>query len=330
MKRILSVFSILFILLILFSCSKTAPKKTAKIETSVNYEEMADVPGGSYSQSDGISSFIHEIQPFKTGKYEVTYELWYKVYKWASANGYAFSGAGAEGHNGSPGAVPTAAKHEPVTQVSWRDVIVWCNAYSRMNNLKPVYYSDTALTSEIMDSRDEAHDIKVNRQPGSCDNPYADWSADGYRLPTEGEWQYAAGYIGPQNFSHYKYPAGSSADFDDPFLTDQAAWYYANSEFGTKDAGTKNPNKLGIYDMSGNVFEWCWDWYGKYPSQPQSSYKGPAAGLSRVRKGGAYHSYAHHIAIGCRFSYYPYHGDKGTGFRIARNNQVTNKLLTNK
>jgi sulfatase modifying factor 1 len=299
------------------SCSKPAPKHAAP-GAVLDYSELVRVPGGTFLQSDGAGSFTHTISTFEIGKYEVTYDLWHRVFKWAAANGYVFAGKGMEGNDGWQGAEPTEAGAEPVTLISWRDVIVWCNAYSRMSGLKPVYYSNPDLTKEITDSRDAKFEIRVNPLPGSCDNPYADWASDGYRLPTEGEWQYAAGYTGNQSWMPYDYPSGSTADFDDPFLTDQVAWYYSNSDLKTKAAGLKNPNKLGIYDMSGNVYEWCWDWYSKiYPAE-STDYRGPPAGASRVRRGGSYHVYAYYTPVGYRFSFYPYHGDKGTGFRVVK------------
>ncbi len=142
---------------------------------------MVRVNGGTFTQkSDEGESFRHTISSFDIGKYEVTYELWYAVYKWATKNGYHFANKGREGNDGSDGEKPTSSKYEPVTVVNWRDCIVWCNAYSEMLGYTPVYYWNDYVLKDSSDSRD-VH----------CDNVDVYWSTNGYRLPTEGEWQYA-------------------------------------------------------------------------------------------------------------------------------------------
>ena len=110
-----------------------------------------------------------------------------------------------------------------------------------------------------------------------------------FRLPTEAEWEYAA--RGGKKSSHCKY-SGSNNIFD-------VAWYHDNSRGKTHAVGTKSPNELGIYDMSGNVYEWCSDWYGDYSAGAQTNPQGPSWGSSRVLRGGCWN----HSARDCRVSY---------------------------
>ncbi|HQO09812.1 MAG TPA: formylglycine-generating enzyme family protein [Clostridiales bacterium] len=129
-----------------------------------------------------------------------------------------------------------------------------------------------------------------------------------YRLPTEAEWEYAA--KGGNASMGYKY-SGS----DDP---DAVAWYRSNFESKTHTVATKKPNELGIYDMSGNVWEWCSDWYGDYPSGTQIDPKGPSSGLGRVLRGGSWFSINDFIRCAYRGSPYPNSVNNDFGFRLSR------------
>ena len=123
-----------------------------------------------------------------------------------------------------------------------------------------------------------------------------------FRLPTEAEWEYAA--RGGNKSQGYQY-AGSN-NFD------EVAWYGGNSGNQTHDVGTKRPNELGIYDMSGNVWEWCSDWYGDYSSASQTNPTGPSSGANRVLRGGSWSYNVRNCRVSYRFSRYP-------GLRGSRN-----------
>ena len=127
-----------------------------------------------------------------------------------------------------------------------------------------------------------------------------------FRLPTEAEWEYAA--RGGNKSKGYKY-SGSNTIGD-------VAWYYNNSSL-THQVGTKSPNELGIYDMSGNVYEWCSDWYGSYSSSSQTNPTGPTSGSYRVLRGGSWGTYAQNCRVSYRYSYAPDYRDDYNGFRLA-------------
>ena len=130
----------------------------------------------------------------------------------------------------------------------------------------------------------------------------------GYRLPTEAEWEYAA--RGGNKSRGYEY-AGSSTVGD-------VAWYESNSESKTQEVGKKAPNELGIYDMSGNVWEWCSDWYRSYSSSAQTNPYNGTAGSHRVGRGGGWESIAASVRVAYRDYSSPTYADDYLGFRICR------------
>jgi formylglycine-generating enzyme required for sulfatase activity len=172
----------------------------------------------------------------------------------------------------------------PMYFVSWYDAIEYCNKRSLMEGLKPTY--------------------RVSGNSITCD-----WEADGYRLSTEAEWEYAA--KGGNGFFGYEYSGSNNVN--------TVAWYDKNSKKSTQPVGTKTPNNLGLYDMSGNVWEWCWDWYGKYPKDAQTDPKGETSEFGgRVRRGGSWTDAARFVRSAYRGSYSPSSADSDVGFRVVR------------
>jgi formylglycine-generating enzyme required for sulfatase activity len=289
-----------------------------------NATDSVTITGDSayYSDPETTSYFLKGVfvenrtvtlSPFKIAKYETTYELWYEVKQWATAAArgakvYTFANEGIEGHDGTAGAAPTTDKLEPVTTINWRDAIVWCNAYSEMSGKEPVYYTDGAYTTVLRVSTNDsgtgtAADTAVMK-PG----------ANGYRLPTEAEWEYAARGGGTPSTSGSFANKWAGTDTEADLGT--YAWYTANSGAATHPAGGKTANALGLYDMSGNVFEWCWDWYASIDTGMATNPTGAASGANRVFRGGSWYYDASLCAVSCRIGTYPGDRNFDLGFRV--------------
>lgn len=172
----------------------------------------------------------------------------------------------------------------PIVGVSWYDAIEYCNWLSIKENLNPCYE-------------------KIGKEVKW------DKSANGYRLPTEAEWEFAA--RGGKQSKAYIF-AGSN----DP---NTVGWYNENSESNPHKVGEKQPNELGLFDMSGNVWEWCWDWYNEtyYRNSPQSNPVGPESGSTKVLRGGSWLTNDTRVTI--RTGYMPTVTPIDCGFRIVKN-----------
>lgn len=171
----------------------------------------------------------------------------------------------------------------PVERVSWYDAIEFCNRLSEKEGLQKAY-------------------------SGSGKSITCDFNANGYRLPTEAEWEYAA--RGGIKGNGYRYSGGNNID--------ALAWYGSNSGNTTHDVDGKQPNELDIYGMTGNVWEWCWDWKGDYIYHNQANPVGANFGYNRVLRGGSWNNDAVYCRVAVRYSYDPDGQINNRGFRLAR------------
>ena len=192
-----------------------------------------------------------------------------------------------------------AVLNNPVTGVSWYAAIAYCNKLSLKENLTPCY-----SVSGVTDWENLAYSSIPSSRISTWDALTYDKEANGYRLPTEAEWEWLA--RGGENYTY----AGSNTVGD-------VAWYTSNTnDTGTREVKTKSPNGYGLYDMSGNVWEWCWDWYGSISSSSASD--GASAGSNRVERGGGWSFNSGHCAVSYRSFSSPCLRDGGLGFRVVR------------
>ena len=194
----------------------------------------------------------------------------------------------------------------PVEQVSWYDAIVFCNRLSMAEGLSPAY--------KILNSHnpEDWGEVPPDSNSTIWDAVQIVENSNGYRLPTEAQWEYAAkgGNPNATDWVGYTYSGSNNPD--------AVAWYSNNSGGKTHEVGKKAPNRLGIYDMSGNVWEWCWDWWRSYTSSAQENPTGAAAGSDRVLRGGSWVNIAFHTRSAFRNVSDPGHRSRDLGFRLVR------------
>ena len=234
-------------------------------------EGMVFVQGGSLPD---IGNGALSVSTFYIDKHEVTQAQWNEVYFWAITNGYAFDNVGS-----------SCASNHPVQTVNWYDVVKWCNARSQKEGLQPVYTVNGAVYK------------------GGRSNDVVQTSAVGYRLPTDAEWEFAA--RGGTQSQGYEYSGGNDVG--------AVAWYgdnsggaacnYGDSDRSTWPVGQKASNELGIHDMSGNVWEWCFEWYPGLE------------GYDRVFRGGSWDFGVDSCRVGLRAPHYPGTASTYIGFR---------------
>lgn len=278
--RRLLIFLLIAIMFVVSACSQ---EKTDKNNS------LVFVKGGAFKNTK--SNYYGKdviLSDFYIGKYEVTQKEWVEV---MGSNPSQFIG-----------------DNMPVEMVSWYDAVEYCNKRSIKEGLEPYYNIDK--NKKDPNNQSDYDNIKwtVTINAG----------ANGYRLPTEAEWEYAAG--GGQMSKSYTYSGSNNADeaawnwrnAGDQYLSGDWNWpIIENNNSKTKAVGGKKPNELGLYDMSGNVREWCWDWYGD-----DLDYS--SGGSYRVVKGGGWVGDIHSIELSFRGKFEANGFGADQGFRVSR------------
>lgn len=258
--------------------------------SEVNWPDMVHIPGGTFQMGDVMEDNevanekpIHSVtlSDFYLGRYAVTFA---EFDTFCEAIGRK-----------KPGDEGWGRERRPVINVSWYDAVDYCNWLSQQHGYTPVY--------DI-----QGDEVRPN------------WTANGYRLPTEAEWEYAARERGGKlRFGNGKNTADAK---EINFYAENHKKEY--SVVGERRGKTvpvgslEAPNRLGLHDMSGNVWEWCWDWFVDYTEEAQTNPLGPEQGSTRVGRGGSWGFYFRYCRVAYRNDWNPANSYNFLGFRLAR------------
>ncbi len=252
---------------------------------------MKYIPGGTFLMGDneGLADETpaHQVtlNPYYISNKEVTANDWYQVM------------------NSLPPQNSLNYPSFPVMNVTWYSTLVYCNYKSIQEGLIPCYSINGSSNPADWGTPPTSNNNQWN-------NVICNWSATGYRLATEAEWEYASRGANQSNNTLY---SGSNN-------WDLVAWVYQNANGNLHSVRTKNPNEVGLYDMSGNVYEWVWDWYGNYSASSQNNPQGPSVGTNKICRGGAWRSSYTAATVYRRPSKLAFDAEDYIGFRIVKAN----------
>jgi len=272
--------------------------KTATCTVTSISIEMVSISAGTFTmgspngQGIGTDEYpVHNVtltKNFYMGKYQVTQEQ-YQAVMGTNPSNFKTS---VNGETGTPGKLP-------VETVSWYDALVFCNKLSIMVGLTPAYSISSKTDPKDWGTVPTSSNTTWN-------NVQIVSNSTGYRLPTEAQWEYAC-------------RAGTTTAYNTgPTISDDTGWYTANSVNKTHRVGLKQANTWGLYDMHGNVLEWCWDWYYIYSDTSQSDPTGASSGSKRTLRGGRYNDPANNLRSTFRNNVSPDSAGSTAGFRIVR------------
>ncbi len=276
------------------------PQNTTLVANFALTPDMVQVQNGVFQMGDEVGDLWWTTRPVHSvtltydywiGKFLVTFEQ-YDIF--CEATGRS-----------KPGDEGWGRGLNPVIHVSWWDVIAYCNWLSERNGLAVAYDSDGKLLNRDGEITEDIRQV------------------EGYRLPTEAEWEYAA------SGGHQALPIPPRFRYAGSDNIDDVAWYGGNSGGRTHTVGGKQANPLGLYDMSGNVWEWCHDWYGNYSSSAKTDPIGPSSASNRIMRGS---TWSQHSLDWCRVAYRtsssPNTRNSGLGFRLSRTDGIDKAMIT--
>ncbi|MBN2722939.1 MAG: SUMF1/EgtB/PvdO family nonheme iron enzyme [Deltaproteobacteria bacterium] len=264
--------------------------------TSPNIGTLIYVPGGAF-QRDTITSNISTVSSFRISQTEITRSMYYTVWNTDPSD-----------------TINSIGTTDPVQSVNWYQAISFCNKLSLLEGLTPVY------NIEGVDFSNLTHDQIPSTDNDTWNNVSVNWTADGYRLPTEMEWMWAAmdanisNPVETNTTGYTKYFSGSNGTN----IINDYAWFSSNSNNTTHPSGSKTMNELGIYDMSGNVWEWIWDYFAMFPAGEIADYKGPSTGDFRILRGGSWATDQTYCTISKRSYDYADFSSTDIGLRVVR------------